>query len=62
MIQNSLFLLQGLTEEEVARCYQMAQTEELSFGKGDTVYDAHSVRRALALVLEGHLQIGRAHV
>lgn len=52
-----LFLLDGLTEEELDRCRAMAAPEELTFVKGETVYDAARVRRALAFVVEGHLRV-----
>lgn len=53
----SFFLLEGLSPEEKERCRALAQAEELSFQKGEVIYDAHSVRRALAFVLEGHIRV-----
>lgn len=55
--KDALFLLQGLTPEEKARCWQTAQIEEHTFAKGQVVYDAGCARRALALVLEGNLRV-----
>lgn len=55
--KNTLFLLRGLTEEEAARCWQMAQSEECAYSKGQVVYDAGLARPALALVLEGNLRV-----
>lgn len=52
-----LFLLEGLTPEELERCRQMAEPQELTFEKGEIIYDADHVRRALALVIEGHLRV-----
>ena len=52
-----LFLLEGLTSEELERCRQMATPQELAFEKGAIVYDADHAQRALALVMEGHLRV-----
>lgn len=62
MEKDTLFLLNGLTSEEKARCWRMASCEEQRYDKGQIVYDRGHVRRSLALVLEGHLQVmhGRA--
>jgi len=54
---SHLFLLEGLTPEEMDHCRRMAVPEELTFLKGETVYDADRVRRALAFVVEGHLRV-----
>jgi len=62
MTEPTLFLWQGLTDEEVSRCRSLGQTEEQTFGKGDTVYDAKNVHRALAFVLEGHLRVFHGRV
>ena len=55
--KNALFLLQGLTEEEKARCWQTAESEECAYQKGQVVYDAAKARPALALVLSGQLRV-----
>ena len=57
MTETTLFLWQGLTEQEIARCQDLAQTEECTFAKGQTVYDAQTAQRALAFVLEGRLRV-----
>ena len=62
MERNKLFLLNNLTDEEKHRCWDIAKCEEADYTKGDVVYDAQQVRRALVLVLEGTLRVfhGRA--
>lgn len=55
--KDALFLLQGLTREEKARCWQAAESEECAYQKGQVVYDAASARPALALVLSGQLRV-----
>lgn len=52
-----LFLLEGLTPEELERCWQMAAPQELTFEKGAIVYDADRAQGALALVMDGHLRV-----
>lgn len=52
-----LFLLDGLTAEEVERCRRMAAPQELVFEKGEVIYDADHVRRALAFIVEGHARV-----
>ena len=52
-----LFLLDGLTPDEVECCRQMAAPQELSFGKGEVIYDADRVQRALAFIVEGHARV-----
>lgn len=52
-----LFLLEGLTPEELERCRQMASPQEVAYEKGAIVYDADHAQRALALVVEGHLRV-----
>lgn len=62
MTEPTLFLWQGLTEDEIVRCRQCARVEEVSFAKGETVYDAKTAQRALAFVLEGHLRVTHGRV
>ena len=62
MSYNSLFLLQGLTEQERALCRQLAVTEERSYCKGDEIYTPDHAERALALVLEGHVRVFQGRV
>lgn len=62
MSYNSLFLLQGLTEQERALCRQLAVTEEKSYCKGDEIYTPDHAERALALVLEGHVRVFQGRV
>lgn len=62
MSYSSLFLLQGLTEQERALCRQLAVTEERSYCKGDEIYTPGHAERALALVLEGHVRVFQGRV
>ena len=62
MENPALFLLEGLTEEEVARCRQMADVEVLTFAKGEIIYDPESAHRALAFVLEGQVRVCHGRV
>lgn len=57
MEYSRLFLLDGLTSDEVAQCRQMATPEELTFEKGEVIYDANHIRRALAFIIEGHAKV-----
>ncbi len=52
-----LFLFDGLTEAQKADCREMAATDERTYSKGETIYDDTRARRALALVLEGAVQV-----
>ena len=58
----SLFLLDGLTDEELALCRLSAQAEPIAFAKGQTVYEPDRAERALAFVLEGHLRVTNGRV
>ena len=58
----SLFLFEGLTDREKEKCYQMAQTEEKSYCKGDPIYSRHNAQNALALVLDGHVRVWQGRV
>ena len=53
----SLFLLKGLTREELERCKQLATTEEKRYCKGDTIYAPQTAKRALAMIMEGHVRV-----
>jgi len=57
MSETTLFLFQGLTEEQVTLCHSLALTQEMTFAKGDVVYDPTTAHRALAYVLEGRLRV-----
>ena len=59
MNQNhgTLFLLEGLTPEEQARCWKQAAPPERTYEKGTIIYDSTLARRALALVLEGDVRV-----
>lgn len=59
---NRLFLLDGLTDEELSRCKDLAETEELSFVKGEIIYDPKSAQRALAYVVEGQVRVCHGRV
>ncbi len=52
-----LFLLEGLTRDETEVCRRMAAPEELVFEKGQVIYDADRVQRALAFIVEGHVRV-----
>ena len=52
-----LFLLDGLTSDEMEQCRRMAAPKELTFKKGEVIYDADHVHRALALVVDGHVRV-----
>lgn len=58
----SLFLMKGLTPEELELCRQLAQTEEKTHCKGDHIYTPQDAKRALAMVLEGHVRVWQGHV
>lgn len=62
MKSNRLFLLEGLTDEEMIRCRDLAETEELSFAKGEIIYDPKSAQRALAYVVEGQVRVCHGRV
>lgn len=62
MKEVSLFLLKGLTREELELCQRLAQTEEKTYCKGDTIYTPQSAKRALAMVMEGHVRVLHGHV
>ena len=62
MKNTSLFLLRGLTREELERCRQMAKTEEQVYCKGDTIYTPKTAKRALAVVLEGHVRVMQGRI
>lgn len=58
----ALFLFEGLTNEEVSRCRQLADVEERFFPKGETIYDPENACRALAFVLEGQVRVCHGRV
>ena len=62
MKEVSLFLLKGLTREELELCQQLVQTEEKTYCKGDTIYTPQTAKRALAMVMEGHVRVLHGHV
>lgn len=62
MNYESLFLLADVDENQRQLCDQMAVTEEKSYCKGETVYTQQNSRRALALVLEGHIRVWQGKV
>ena len=62
MKEVSLFLLKGLTREELELCQRLAQTEEKTYCKGDAIYTPQSAQRALAMVMEGHVRVLHGHV
>lgn len=58
----SLFLLKGLTEEELEMCRQTAVTEEKTHSKGEQIYTPQNSQKALALVMEGHIRVWQGKV
>lgn len=62
MNKDALFLLHGLSEEEKARCWQMADCSERTYDKGQVLYDAHLARPALVLILDGCVRVLHRHV
>lgn len=62
MKYESLFLLAGVDENQRQLCDQMATTEEKTYCKGETIYTPQNSRRALALVLEGHIRVWQGKV
>lgn len=62
MLYDSLFLLAGLTEAERDICRKLAKTEERSHAKGEMIYTPSAAKRALALVLEGHVRVWQGRV
>ena len=62
MKDPTLFLMDGLTEAEIAQCRQLADVEERTFVKGETIYDPENARRALAFVLEGRVRVCHGRV
>ena len=58
----SLFLLRGLTEKELDLCRRLAVTEEKTHCKGEAIYTPQSAKRALGLVLEGHVRAWQGRV
>ncbi|MBR2319965.1 MAG: Crp/Fnr family transcriptional regulator [Clostridia bacterium] len=62
MKNSSLFLLKGLTKDQLELCQRLAQTEEQNYCKGDTIYTPQTAKRALAMVMEGHVRVFHGHV
>lgn len=62
MDDNALFLLDGLTPQEKARCRQLADSEPQTFEKGAVIYDSDRAQRALAIVLEGSVRVMHGRV
>lgn len=53
----SLFLLEGLSEQEQNRFLAMLPERERLYRRGETVYDSALAERALVWVLEGRLRV-----
>ena len=51
------FLFRGLSPQEREQYLAESGEEPRSYRRGDVVYDRSRARRALALVLEGHLRV-----
>lgn len=62
MEELALFLLDGLSKEEVALCNSLADVQRIYYHKGDIIYDRKMARRALALVIEGCARVCHGRV
>ena len=62
MERDRLFLLDGLTEEEKAQCWALAQNKPQTFQKGKVIYDSKRAQRALALVINGNVRVQHGRV
>ena len=62
MMIPALFLLDGLSPEEVETCLRSPDIREWECGRGETLYDPKHAPRSLAYLLEGHALVmqGRA--
>ena len=58
-VADSLFLLQGLSEEERRTLWAGAPLP-VRFEKGESIYSCHAFRRALGVMLQGEAQVWRA--
>ena len=58
----SLFLLDGLTTDEMDLCRHLAVTEEKCYCKGEKIYTPQNARKALAMVLEGQVRVFQGKV
>ena len=58
----SLFLLDGLSVDELDLCQHLAVTEEMTYCKGEEIYTPQKARKALAIVLEGHVRVWQGRV
>ena len=58
----SLFLFKGLSESELDLCRRLAITEEQTYRKGDKIYTPNNSKKALAVVLEGHVRVWQGRV
>ena len=62
MEKPTLFLLEGLTDDEIALCESLADVEHLTYQKGDVIYDRKSACRALAFVVDGCARVCHGRV
>lgn len=62
MKYSSLFLFEGLTDNEKEKCYQIAHTEERHYCKGEQIYSRYNAQKALAMVLDGHVRVFQGRV
>ncbi len=58
----TLFLMNGLTAEEIEICTDLADVQVQIYEKGDIIYDRKNVCRALAFVLEGRARVSHGRV
>lgn len=58
----TLFLMNGLTVEEIEICTDLADVQLQIYEKGDIIYDRKNVCRALAFVLEGRARVSHGRV
>lgn len=59
---TTLFLFDGLTEDEVTACLQTAQVCTEIYEKGAVIYDASHAQRALAVVEQGRARVTHGRV
>ena len=62
MERDQLFLFEGVSPTDQARCWAINSGEETSFAKGAVIYDGEHAKRALALVLEGSVRVRHGRV
>ena len=62
MERDRLFLFEGVSPKDKARCWEINSGEEASFTKSAVIYDSEHAKRALALVLAGSVLVRHGRV